>query len=469
MPDAHSLFSASGSDGWLVCHGKLVMEKDRRTSSEYADEGTAAHTLGDWVLQRRLKGEMLSASAYLGRKIKVKRDDSPKPRVFVVDEDMAEHVDTYVDSFMRWSNSKRAMRFCEQQVCYAPFLKVPLDLAWGTSDGIAVILDAPRIEWPADSGIWFPAGVEVQIHDLKYGAGVRVFADGPQMRHYALGVLNDFEFVADFTRVRMVIHQPRMDHVDEHVMSVGDLKDWARSVAAPAAKKVLEVMTSHSTYPPEGGFQSPEDVPASLLPHLKPSEKGCRFCDAKAICPALLAEVAEGVSGGKADRNDFRKLRPDTPAEVRDYGDNWLAVAASKLELIDVAAKAIRAEIDRRVLSQGKTVQGFKVVMGAQGDRAWTDKAQAEARLKALRLPRESIYASKLISPTQAEKLLKKTAPGTWADLQELITRAEGKPAVVPDTDKRAPYDGHRAKSSDFRPVAQARGVAGDDQSHPFR
>jgi len=460
----HSLFSASGADGWMHCHGKPLMERGRRTTSRYADEGTAAHTLADWVLVRRIAGERVSAAAYIGRKIEVKRDGEP-PTSFEVDADFAEHVDTYVNGFLAACDQPGALRYAERRVYYNEALGVPRHLAFGTSDGVAILLNAPAIVW---RDIAFSAGNEIQIHDLKFGQGVRVFADGPQMKHYALGVLQDFELVADFDRVRMVIHQPRIDHYDDHVMTVAELREWAKEPSA-AAQKIMSIVDLPKLRPPVGGWQDVKDVPEPMRPHLKPTDKGCRFCDAKAICPALIAEVSDAVSGGRADKSAFKNLTVDTPADVKGYGDNWLAMFATKLDLIETLTKAARAEIDRRVLQQGKTVPGFKVVMGAQGDRAWASKAEAEDALKAMRLPREAIFKSKLISPTEAEKLLKKSSPASWETLQPLITRAEGKPAVVPESDKRAPYDGHKAKASDFKPVATAQGVAVSDKSHPFR
>jgi hypothetical protein len=470
VPDEHSLFSASGSDGWIYCHGKLLMETGRRKTSDYADEGTAAHTLADWVLKRRLAGESVSAQAYVGRKIRVERDDN-EPNVFTVDTEFADYVDSYVNGFLIATNGRKALRFCEQRVYYNEALGVPKALAFGTGDGFGILLDAPAIEWPEDSGVFFPAGVEAQVHDLKFGRGVRVEADGAQMKHYALGLLQDFDLVADITRVRMTIHQPRLDHTDEVVMSVEDLKKWAE-LPRTAAQSIMKLMARPELQPPKTGWQDVEDVPAALVPHLKPTDKGCRFCDAKAICPALLADVAEAVTGGRSSASDFKavgkpKLEVDAPADVHDYGDNWLAVFASRLDQIDTLVKAVRAEIDRRVLNQGKKVPGFKIVKGKQGDRSWTDKGQAEAALKNLGLG-NAAYKRTLVTPTQFGKLV---VPDTYDTVAHLITRAEGRPAVVHESDPRPAYDGHTAKASDFKPVEAAEGASAFSpvNAHPFR
>jgi len=459
MPDEHSLFSASGSDGWIYCHGKILMETGRRTTSNYADEGTAAHTLADMVLKRRLSGDNVSAHAYLGRKISVERDGN-KPNVFTVDSDMADHVDTYVNGFLIASKGKRVLRYAERRVHYNEALGVRAALAWGTGDGIAIIMDAPALDWTDADGLehHFPAGVEAQIHDLKYGRGVRVDAYGGQPKHYGLGVLQDFDLVAEITRVRMVIHQPRLDHYDELIMSVEDLRAWAEEPRA-AAQVIVGLMERPELQPPKGGWQDVEDVPAAMYQHLQPTEKGCRFCDAKTICPALIAETTEAVTGGsRSDKGDFKPIAVETPEDVKGWGDNWLTMFATRLDQIDVLTKAVRAEIDRRVLLHGKDVPGFKIVMGRQGNREYSDKGEAEAILKRIGAAAVA-YKRSLVTPTQLEK----ASPEAYAAVAHLITRAPGKPAVVHESDTRPPFEGHTSQASDFQPVSAHSG------GHPFR
>lgn len=191
---AHALLNASGGDGWSVCNGRPAMEHGRKTSSKYADEGTAAHELAKWVLTARIDGRERTAADYIGTEIKVRRWDAParkhKTRSFTVDRDMAEHVDEYVDRFMLMSQARSVERFCEQRVHYHEYLGVPKHLAWGTSDGVAILWNQPELEWEdPDTGkvITYPAGDELQVHDLKYGAGATVFADVLQAKLYAAG------------------------------------------------------------------------------------------------------------------------------------------------------------------------------------------------------------------------------------------------------------------------------------------
>ena len=56
--------------------------------------------------------------------------------------------------------------------------------------------------------------------------------------------------------------------------------------------------------------------------------------------------------------------------------------------------------------------------------------------MKSMRLRIEEMYNLKLISPTDAEKLLK-DHKRKWNRVSTLVTRSEPKPAIVPVNDKR--------------------------------
>jgi hypothetical protein len=203
----------------------------------------------------------------------------------------------------------------------------------------------------------------------------------------------------------MVIHQPRLNHVSEHWLEVAELREFAEDVRLAAI-----------------------EIGDHEVPRLEPGEKQCRFCKAKAVCPALRAEVTEVVSGS-ATLDEF--LTPDTTT-----GDNYLSVAMSKVELVEHWCKAVRAEVERRLLA-GQSVDGYKLVEGKRGNRKWNSETEVEALFKSFRLRQDEMYDYSLISPTKAEKLLKDT-PKRWEKAEALISRAEGKPSVAPATDKRS-------------------------------
>lgn len=76
---------------------------------------------------------------------------------------------------------------------------------------------------------------------------------------------------------------------------------------------------------------------------------------------------------------------------------------------------------------------GMKLVAGA-GRRNWRNEAEAEKFLTS-KLPRKTdAFNQKLISPAEAENIL---GTRNWAKAQELIEVSEGKPLLVPLSDKR--------------------------------
>jgi hypothetical protein len=369
----------------MACPGSVTLEADfPDTSSAYAREGTAAHELAAMVLE----DPSSTANHYVGKKIAF--DDHGEEVVWPITKEMADYVDDYV-SFVR----ERAVGKILHVECKLSIGHITgEDGATGTSD--VVIIDREQ--------------EAIEVIDLKYGMGVRVDAENnEQMQFYALGALYEYELISDFSWVTMVIHQPRLNHVSEWNIPVDQLRRF-EDEARHAADKVR--------------WEEPT---------FNPSEKQCRFCKAKATCPALRAEVTE-IVGGAATLDEFTPQTVDSQS-----GDNYLPMAMSKVGMVEDWCKAVRAEVERRLLA-GQTVDGYKLVEGRKGNRAWSDEGAVEQLFKSFRLRQEEMYDFKLISATKAEKLLKAN-PKRWAKAEQLITRSDGKPSVAPATDKRPAMD----------------------------
>jgi hypothetical protein len=277
-------------------------------------------------------------------------------------------------------------------------------------------------------------GNEIVVIDLKYGMGVKVDAvNNPQLMMYALGALHDYDMVDDFDTITMVIHQPRLNHVSEFVLPLEELLKFGYDVNGAA---------NHVRLAQSLDLTAGDDLSDGFF---TPGEKQCKFCKAKATCPALKAEVVETVSASPL--SDFADL---IPQEINmETSDNYLPVAMSKVELIEQWCKSVRAETERRLLA-GQPVTGYKLVEGRLGNRDWKDpQAVEDIFKKTYRLRDDQAYDFKLISPTKAEKLFKEN-PKRWASLQEQITRADGKPSVAPVTDKRPALD-IKPVTEDFR------------------
>lgn len=385
---AHARLSPSGAHRWMACPGSVVLEADYPdTGSLYADEGTAAHTLASWCLE-----DGMDADQYLGGAIVVGE------RKFVVDTAMADFVQDYVKLVREYAEG--GSLFVEQRVPIG-HLTGEAD-AGGTSD--AVVLHRN----------------EMVVIDLKYGMGVKVYAeDNPQLMMYALGAYEQFGLAWEGDTVTMVIHQPRLNHVAEWSIPLRTLLEFADEVRAAAniASDARDVLAQSDKL---------------NWMYLSPGEKQCRFCKAKASCPALRAEVADVVHSA-ATLDDFADLVPQVPDS--QTGDNYLSVAMSKVDLVEQWCKAVRAEVERRLLA-GQTVEGYKLVEGKRGNRKWADAEAVEKLLKSFRMRQDEMYDLSLISPTKAEKLFKEN-PKRWAKVQEHVTQSEGKPSVAPATDKR--------------------------------
>ncbi|WP_336983812.1 DUF2800 domain-containing protein [Cedecea sp. HN178] len=113
-----------------------------------------------------------------------------------------------------------------------------------------------------------------------------------------------------------------------------------------------------------------------------------------------------------------------------------LAEVYSQVDRIEMFCKAIRERVAND-LGAGLPIPGFKLVTTPPGGLEWSDVATVEELLKSFRLKQEQMYSYTVITPEQAEKLIKESSPRRWPKVEALITRADGKPAVAPETDPR--------------------------------
>ncbi len=420
----HSVLSASAAHRWLECPGSVAMTTGLpRRSTSYAAEGTAAHS----ILERRLQGLPLLVEA--GATMSVDGYD-----IEVTDE-MLEHVEHVAQSIE--STSGGALVMAERRLDYSTYLDVGLS-AFGTADAFAAV--------DIGDGV-----TELHVHDLKFGRGEEVEAeDNPQMKLYGLGALAEFEEVlGPFTHVRLFIHQPRVSRTPkEWAVSVEDLKKWAHK----ATFRAVSVRNAIDTRP----HMDQDEWEKTFL---NPGTEQCRWCDAKATCRRLAGSaigVVENRDITVARIEAFDALNVSKKDHLVASDSAWLGAALSKVDMIEAWCTAIRAEAQRRLVAN-EPVPGWKLVEGRQGNRTWTNAAEAEEALKKFRLKTEQMYDLKLISPTTAENLAEKKVlgPRQWAQLQDKITRPKGQPHVAPESDKR-PAISVAAKAEEFDVVTQS-------------
>jgi len=235
----------------------------------------------------------------------------------------------------------------------------------------------------------------LSVIDYKYGKGVEVSAEkNPQMMCYALGALELFDAIYDIDTVSMTIFQPRRENISTYTIGRDELLRWADEVLAPTAKLA---------YDGEGEFKAGEH---------------CRFCKAKDVCRK------------RAEYNlELAKYDFEMPAELEDTEIEVILAKADELAawVSDVKEYALQAALS------GKQWNGWKLVEGRSNRKYVNDDAVAQAVMDAGYDP----YEKKLLGITAMTATLGKKAFADTIESKGLIEKPQGKPALVPITDKR--------------------------------
>ena len=407
-PSLHAVLGASSAHRWLACtpsarlHERLTNRFGAQESA-FAKEGTKAHALAEIKVRKSIweadgmtpakSGAMTAAEKEAYQGINPFRYESLRADLGDIPEDMEQATDSYCDVVMMKFHQARdadpqARIFLEQKLDYSKW--VPS--GFGTGD--CIIISDNLLE----------------VCDYKHGKGIPVDAVGnPQLRLYALGAYAQFGCLYEFKNIRYTIIQPRLDSVSEETISVEDLLQWADDHVVEAAQ---------SAWLGKGEF-----VPG----------EHCRFCAARAICSARVAEAMKMFQYGL----EAPGLIPDEQIpqilNVLDAAEEWI--------------KDIRSYAENQAL-HGQRWPGYKLVRGKKPNRQWTSPEEVEAQLLRAGYSVEQFRETRLKPVGTVEKTL--GAKAFRALLDGLVSQGEGKLTLVPEDDKRLEYAAADADFSDL-------------------
>ena len=360
-PKGHAILSASSSDRWLHCPPSArLCEAYEDKGSDYAAEGTDAHTLCEYRLKQALG---------------IPAED-PIENLSWYNEEMEECAAGYAAYVVELLETAKQtcsdpVVMIEQRVDFSRWVKE----GFGTADCILI----------AD-------GV-LNIVDYKHGKGVEVSAvANPQMQLYALGALEIFDGIYDIDTVRMTIFQPRKSNISVDQMDKAGLYEWADTELTQKARLAYEG---------QGDFSCGE---------------WCRFCKAKAECrERATANLALA-------RYEFQ-----APALL---DDEEIADILGKVDALTAWASDVKEYALQQAIS-GKEWTGWKLVEG-RSNRKYTSEAAVAAAVESAGF---DPYERKVLGVTAMQKLLGKTRFEEL--LAPYIEKPQGKPALVPESDKR--------------------------------
>jgi len=389
-PNEHYRLSPSSSAAWTTCTAQtgFVEEHDADlppdTSGPDAIWGTQAHSYSQMILLSHL-------------------DRGPAFTLGMIPEEWRECVKDYTDRCIE-SISPHGSTYIEARV---PLFYAPVGKGFGTCDFAHITPE------------------RVLIRDLKAGQGVSVDAEqNTQLAIYAQSLIEDLRrvegkaFHAEM-EVVMEIDQPRYrgeEPVRRWTTNVAELADFCEHI-----KTVQELIDSGA----EGVFA--------------PSEKACRWCRAKGICPSR--QEAFSVVPGDVF-SDLTVIPKDQLPRVARMDDEQILAVFKNADVI----RSILSDVEDYVLERanmGKPVPGTKMVKGRQGNRKWVDTERVERFLSRNGIPKGDRCKSVLLGPAQIEALptMKerlKADPKFLERFNDYISRAEGKNTIALEEDKRA-------------------------------
>lgn len=384
----HSLLAPSDAERWSRCVGAPFMSKGLpEVDAEYSASGTCSHHL----LEQALKYGV-DPSQWLGIDLEFGINPaSGTPFKFKVDQDRVDRITQVV----RRINAEPGQMWSEKRLNTSPVLGVPDQQ--GHADIIKLdLVGTVEIYGQPYQGV-------LTVHDFKDGYIRKMAKNNLQGLNYLAAALYEFDLIAPINALRFCIHQPKINHYDEWTYTRQEIEAFVSAIR-PVAKLVYDIFHGNVEFDP--------------IIHLNAGEEQCFWCSVRGRCPARAKRIVDLF----------------TPIVAQhELDDTTLGTLYVTLDEVESACRDIRAEALRRAMS-GRTIEGQKLVQGKKGARYWKDETKAIAALSLMLAPEQMYEPRQVISPTAAEKVLKKAG---YAPLKPLVDQKEGAYTLAPLSDPR--------------------------------
>lgn len=276
-----------------------------------------------------------------------------------------------------------------------------VNLGWVRPDGPDKF-DLSQVYGTCDVTMFCPDTGELVILDYKTGKGIEVSpVDNVQMMIYAVGGMALFNKEHIIKKIRIVVSQPRInkERLEWHT-TPNNLIMWVHETLTPA----LEAM-------------SKPGAPKT------PGKKQCQWCAIAGTCDVQRQEMLDMFDSVP---------EPAQEDDIQVLNDLLLRHNEFKQWLNQLEGRA------QGLMEEGKELPDFKLVRG-RGSRAWTDEEAAEKFLMGQKLKKEERYTYKLLTPPQAEKVLKNNLKRTVTknNFDRLVDKKEGQVTWALKSDKR--------------------------------
>jgi hypothetical protein len=364
----HMELSPSHAERWWNCPGSVALCRTvpKAPQSENAAEGTAAHE----VLERCLK-------QYFIDKTFLNPYDMVGLEVlgFEVDDEMADAVSFALD-----------------------IVKMELHVGGELLVETNIEIVPGKVGGTLDIAIIRPFQ-EIVVYDFKYGRGVIVqVMDNKQMILYLLGLARKY----GCPKAKIGIIQPRVQTGDQ--VSTWEVPEGYLEAFENELKRHIDMT---------------QEKEALLI-----SGTHCRWCAAKAVCPALRKDLGTAmmpVTNKDLVFPDAKTLTMDNIVRVLDYKERiekWLdAVCAHAFE----------------IAASGGDVPGYTLAP-KRANRRWKDEKEVMQKFADIG---EKLLKIKVISPAQLEKMVPKERqeeiesltekPDNGQTLKKVTSKKEGK------------------------------------------